>query len=210
MWSFNFIPSPSITGRVDTVNMHETGLHRFGYVQVRVPCRKAHFYHLRHSYRNIALNEWPIRMNVLADMLNDRWKKRLEVQFNRSLANQELVKSSTESFEDFDRCVMAITEEHFTMHVSRCMTPHVCFSKIPRYFFWRSQHNCPWYAYAQKTLRTKKFRKMDCVATAGDYKFSFSDGDFLIGLSSTKMVNSEENCEAPIPKYIDGNYFYLP
>ena len=26
--------------------MHETGIHKFGYVQVRVPCRDAHFYRI--------------------------------------------------------------------------------------------------------------------------------------------------------------------
>lgn len=56
--------------RVDSVNMHETGIHRFGYVQVRVPCRQAHFYHLRHSYKNIGINEWPIEMTKLSSMLN--------------------------------------------------------------------------------------------------------------------------------------------
>lgn len=29
-----------LPGRVDSVNMHETGIHRFGYVQTRIPCTK--------------------------------------------------------------------------------------------------------------------------------------------------------------------------
>src|SRR4051794_10390489 len=61
---------PKILGRVDSVNMHETGIHRFGFVQVRVPCRQAHFYHLRHSYKNIGVDEWKIDMENLAKILN--------------------------------------------------------------------------------------------------------------------------------------------
>ena len=56
--------------RVDSVNMHETGIHRLGYVQVRIPCRQAHFYHLRHSYKNIGDAEWKIDMSKLKSMLN--------------------------------------------------------------------------------------------------------------------------------------------
>lgn len=112
--------------------MHETGINRLGHVQVRVPCHKAHFYHLRHSYKNIALNEWPIEMKELSNLLNEQWRKRITNAFSDKLNDKRLEKSSTESFEDFDRCVMAVTEEHFTLRVSRCMTPHVCYSKHPR------------------------------------------------------------------------------
>lgn len=115
--------------------MHETGINRFGYVQVRIPCHKAHFYHLRHSYKNIALNEWPIKMNKLSNLLNTHWQNRLNQTFSHKINNRILEKSSTESFEDFDRCVIAITDEHFTLKVSRCMTPHVCYSKHLRQAF---------------------------------------------------------------------------
>lgn len=60
--------------------MHETGIHRFGYVQVRVPCRQAHFYHLRHSYKNIGVDEWKIDMENLASILN-KYKIFLEILF---------------------------------------------------------------------------------------------------------------------------------
>ncbi|KHJ85916.1 hypothetical protein OESDEN_14347 [Oesophagostomum dentatum] len=55
--------------RVDSVNMHETGIHRFGYVQTRVPCRQAHFYHLRHSHHTVP-NPVNIDMSNLATILN--------------------------------------------------------------------------------------------------------------------------------------------
>ncbi|KAI6176415.1 Glycosyltransferase family 92 protein [Aphelenchoides bicaudatus] len=157
--------------RVDTVNMHETGDTR----QVRVPCRQAHFYHLRHSYKNVGMNEWRVDMNLLASNLDRRWKKQLENVFP-TIANQTLTRSNTESFEDFDRCVMLITEG---------MTPHVCFSRV--------------------------VRNISCVANLGEYEFAHSsNGDFIIVLRQSKLVNSETNCEAPMPTYIKGNHFYLP
>uniref|UniRef100_A0AC34FBD8 Glycosyltransferase family 92 protein n=1 Tax=Panagrolaimus sp. ES5 TaxID=591445 RepID=A0AC34FBD8_9BILA len=116
--------------RVDSVNMHETGIHRFGFVQVRVPCRQAHFYHLRHSYKDVGVNEWPIEMTKLSNMLNNQWQTRLSTF--ESIANETIVKSSTKSFEDFDHCMSAINSEHWTMSVSRCLTPHVCYSRLAR------------------------------------------------------------------------------
>ncbi|PAV59914.1 hypothetical protein WR25_12514 [Diploscapter pachys] len=56
--------------RVDSVNMHETGIHRFGYVQTRVPCRQAHFYHLRHSHA-VVPSPTPIDMSPLSNLLNE-------------------------------------------------------------------------------------------------------------------------------------------
>uniref|UniRef100_A0A1I8AAX0 Glycosyltransferase family 92 protein n=1 Tax=Steinernema glaseri TaxID=37863 RepID=A0A1I8AAX0_9BILA len=158
--------------RVDSVNMHETGIHRLGYVQVRVPCRQAHFYHLRHSYRNIATNEAPIDMTVLAlklnthsyrniatneapiDMtvlalkLNTQWRERLNSTFS-SIATTVLNKSSTESFDDFDRCMGSINEEHWTMSVSR---------------------------------------DIGCVATVGDYNFARTGEDFVIALKENEHL----------------------
>lgn len=168
---------------MDSVNMHETGIHRFLYVQVRVPCRQAHFYHLRHSYKNIAVNEWPIQMNNLQSMLNLQWNQRLK-EFGKSSTQREIVKSSTESFEDFDRCMSAINEEHWTMKVSRCLTPHVCYSKLAR--------------------------KMACMAVEADYAFAHAQGDYVSVLQKTRIVESEPNCEAPIPKFVDGNHYYYP
>lgn len=88
------------------MNMHETGLHRLGYVQVRVPCRQAHFYHLRHSYKNIALNEWAINTTNWMSSLNDQWKLRLNNEFDPAVVHKNLVKSSVESFADFDKCMI--------------------------------------------------------------------------------------------------------
>lgn len=109
--------------------MHETGIHRLGYVQVRVPCRQAHFYHLRHSYKSAGLNEWELDMSLLENNLEHQWNNRLKDVFPK-MANEILPKSSTESFEDLDRCVILINEEHFKLKVSRCMSPHVCFSRV--------------------------------------------------------------------------------
>lgn len=116
---------------MDTVNMHESGIHRLGYVQVRVPCRQAHFYHLRHSYKNAGINEWGVDMNLMALTLNKQWQERLQGTLSR-IANRTITKSSLESFEDFDQCVMEINAEHWSLKVSRCMTPHVCYSRLAR------------------------------------------------------------------------------
>ncbi|KAI1729831.1 glycosyltransferase family 92 domain-containing protein [Ditylenchus destructor] len=170
--------------RVDTVNMHETGLHRLGYVQVRVPCRQAHFYHLRHSYKNIALNEWAINTTNWMSSLNEQWKLRLNNEFDPAVVHKSLVKSSVESFADFDKCMIAINDEHFTMKVSRCLTPHVCYSKLTR--------------------------NVGCVASHGEYEFAHSRGDYVIVLKNANLKESDPNCEAPIPKYLSGNHYYLP
>ncbi|VDM63122.1 unnamed protein product [Angiostrongylus costaricensis] len=100
--------------RVDSVNMHETGIHRFGYVQTRVPCRQAHFYHLRHSHHSVS-NAVEIDMSNLATSLNRQWYKRLDT-FTK-LKDVPLNESTTESFEDFDRCMSAINDEHWTLHL---------------------------------------------------------------------------------------------
>uniref|UniRef100_A0A915LQR5 Glycosyltransferase family 92 protein n=1 Tax=Meloidogyne javanica TaxID=6303 RepID=A0A915LQR5_MELJA len=118
--------------RVDSVNMHETGIHRFGYSQVRVPCRRAHFYHLRHSFKNIALNEWPIKLDLLQYKLEQQWQLRLNFNFTKIATETKLTRSSFESFADFDNCMIAINEEHWSLRVSRCLTPHVCYSRMAR------------------------------------------------------------------------------
>ncbi|CAK5099171.1 unnamed protein product [Meloidogyne enterolobii] len=118
--------------RVDSVNMHETGIHRFGYSQVRVPCRRAHFYHLRHSFKNIALNEWPIKLDLLQYKLEQQWQLRLNFNFTKIATETKLTRSSVESFADFDNCMIAINEEHWSLRVSRCLTPHVCYSRMAR------------------------------------------------------------------------------
>ncbi|CAJ0941602.1 unnamed protein product, partial [Mesorhabditis belari] len=132
--------------RVDSVNMHETGIHRFGYVQVRVPCRKGHFYHFRHSHGTVP-SPTEIDMTTLQSILNRSWKKRLFSSLN-TIAASQLPPSSIESFEDFDKCMGAINAEHWTMKVSRCLTPHVCFSRLKR--------------------------DVPCVAARADYAFHFS------------------------------------
>ncbi|CAD5220903.1 unnamed protein product [Bursaphelenchus xylophilus] len=169
--------------RVDTVNMHETGIHRLGYVQIRVPCRKGHFYHLRHSYKNMASNQWKLDMNPLSNMLDNQWQRRLTDTFH-DLSNITLEQSSIDSFEDLDQCVMKVTEEHFTLRVSRCMTPHVCF--------------------------TRKATNSTCVAADANYGFARSGEDFIIAPLNTQLVNSASNCDAPMPKFTSGSHFYLP
>lgn len=59
-----------------------------------------------------------------------QWQTRLSTF--ESIVNETIVKSSTKSFEDFDRCMGAINSEHWTMSVSRCLTPHVCYSRLAR------------------------------------------------------------------------------
>lgn len=51
---------------------------------------------------------------------------------------------------------------------------------------------------------------MECIATLGDYEFVHDKGDFITVLNNVSLVNSSANCEAPLPKYIKGDYFYLP
>ncbi|VDK18009.1 unnamed protein product [Anisakis simplex] len=168
--------------RVDSVNMHETGIHRFGYVQVRVPCHMAHFYHLRHSYRDVEHGA-RIDMNNLVDNLNRAFENRLQTVLAK-IASEKLNKSSTESFADFDDCVIAINREHMRLRVSRCMTPHVCYSRLNR--------------------------DMDCVASEGEFEFVHSDGDFVIVLTNARYTRAERNCIAPNSKFTKGDYFYLP
>uniref|UniRef100_A0A914RKJ0 Glycosyltransferase family 92 protein n=1 Tax=Parascaris equorum TaxID=6256 RepID=A0A914RKJ0_PAREQ len=173
-------------GRVDSVNMHETGIHRFGYVQVRVPCHKAHFYHMRHSYGEVG-HETSIDMRKLMDMLNKLLSKAFTRRITTSLialSNVTLSKSSTESFADFDRCMSAINDEHWSLRVSRCLTPHVCYSRL--------------------------IRNVDCMASLGRYEFMHVDGDFIIVPMESKLVRSEQNCESPPSTFVNGNHFYLP
>ncbi|VDN07465.1 unnamed protein product [Thelazia callipaeda] len=92
--------------RVDTVNMHESGINRFGYVQVRVPCHQAHFYHMRHSFRELSTGR------------------------NINMKNLYFHHSFTETLKKFDECVIEINKEHFKLKVSRCMTPHVCYLQL--------------------------------------------------------------------------------
>ncbi|KJH49845.1 hypothetical protein DICVIV_04029 [Dictyocaulus viviparus] len=167
--------------RVDSVNMHETGIHRFGYVQTRVPCRKAHFYHLRHSHHSVP-NPVKIDMSNLATALNRQWYSRLETF--TELKDMTLNESSTESFEDFDRCMSAINDEHWTLHVSRCLTPHVCFSRLKR--------------------------EMDCVATRTVYDFFRSGVGYFLQAKNVTIAESDPNCEAPVPYISAGNHYFAP
>jgi hypothetical protein len=79
------------------------------------------------------VNEWPIEMTKLQGILNERWERRLGEEFSAEARQKLLAPSSVESFADFDKCVIAINEEHFSMRVSRCLTPHVCYSRLARY-----------------------------------------------------------------------------
>ncbi|CAD6199833.1 unnamed protein product [Caenorhabditis auriculariae] len=167
--------------RVDSVNMHETGIHRFGYVQTRVPCRKAHFYHLRHSHNTVP-SPSPIDMNPLVDILNGRWQQRL-VEFSE-FRDAQLNKSNTESLEDFDRCMGAINDEHWTMQVSRCLTPHVCFTRLKR--------------------------NVDCIAVRADYEFYRSGRGYFMLPTNVTTQASLPNCEAPVPEFTSGNHFFAP
>ncbi|RCN50103.1 hypothetical protein ANCCAN_03708 [Ancylostoma caninum] len=167
--------------RVDSVNMHETGIHRFGYVQTRVPCRQAHFYHLRHSHHTVS-NPVGIDMSNLAATLNRQWYSRLE-SF-KDFKDIPLNKSSTESFEDFDRCMGAINEEHWTLHVSRCLTPHVCFSRLKR--------------------------DVDCVAARAEFDFYRSGVGYFLQATNVTIAASDPNCEAPVPPIVSGNHYFTP
>ncbi|KAE9417657.1 hypothetical protein Angca_008876, partial [Angiostrongylus cantonensis] len=167
--------------RVDSVNMHETGIHRFGYVQTRVPCRQAHFYHLRHSHHSVS-NAVKIDMSNLATSLNRQWYKRLGT-FTK-LKDVPLNESTTESFEDFDRCMSAINDEHWTLRVSRCLTPHVCFSRLKR--------------------------DVDCVATRAEFDFFRSGVGYFLHSRNVFIGPSDPNCEAPVPPIVAGNHYFAP
>ncbi|CAJ0580757.1 unnamed protein product, partial [Mesorhabditis spiculigera] len=170
--------------RVDSVNMHETGIHRFGYVQVRVPCRRGHFYHMRHSHRAVP-NAAAIEMEPLMNILDGAWKTRLSTTLSE-IASAPLSSSSTKSFEDFDKCMGAINEEHWTMSVSRCLTPHVCYSRVKR--------------------------DVKCVAANTNYSFHFSasSASYIITSSNHTISEAESNCEAPQPTFTSGNHYYIP
>uniref|UniRef100_A0A1I7VF54 Glycosyltransferase family 92 protein n=1 Tax=Loa loa TaxID=7209 RepID=A0A1I7VF54_LOALO len=116
--------------RVDTVNMHESGINRLGYVQVRVPCHQAHFYHMRHSFRDQAIGQF-INMNNLVQLLNRNFQKRLQTTL-QTISKQRMNSTLTGTLDDFDKCIIEINKEHFKLKVSRCMTPHVCYLKMKR------------------------------------------------------------------------------
>ncbi|VDK70015.1 unnamed protein product [Litomosoides sigmodontis] len=100
--------------RVDTINMHESGINRLGYVQVRIPCHRAHFYHMRHSFREQFENNSEIlNMNNLVQLLNRNFQKRLQTTL-RIAAKQRMNSSLMETLGDFDRCVIEINKEHFS------------------------------------------------------------------------------------------------
>lgn len=54
------------------------------------------------------------------------------------------------------------------------------------------------------------YRNVDCMASLGQYEFMHVDGDFIIVLIESKLVNSDPNCESPLPMFMKGNHFYLP
>ncbi|CAG9532490.1 unnamed protein product [Cercopithifilaria johnstoni] len=168
--------------RVDTVNMHESGINRFGYVQVRIPCHRAHFYHMRHSFREQSTGQY-LNMSNLIRLLNTNFQKRLQTTL-RIIAKQRMNGSLIETLKDFDECVIEINKEHFKLKVSRCMTPHVCYLKLKS--------------------------KVDCVASIGSYEFVHVSGDFILQLIDARFRKSDENCDAPISKIVKGNHFYAP
>uniref|UniRef100_A0A0M3IL40 Mediator complex subunit 20 n=1 Tax=Ascaris lumbricoides TaxID=6252 RepID=A0A0M3IL40_ASCLU len=137
---------------------------------------------MRHSYGEVG-HETPIDMRKLIDMLNKAFAERITTSLI-AVSNVTLNKSSTESFADFDRCMSAINDEHWSLRVSRCLTPHVCYSRLTR--------------------------NVDCMASLGQYEFMHVDGDFIIVLIETKLVHSDTNCESPLPMFMKGNHFYLP
>uniref|UniRef100_A0A0N5BX26 Glycosyltransferase family 92 protein n=1 Tax=Strongyloides papillosus TaxID=174720 RepID=A0A0N5BX26_STREA len=170
--------------RVDTVNMHESGINRFGYVQVRLPCRQAHFYHLRHSYRNLpSQTSDHIDMSTMVSLLNNQFKHRLSTTLS-TISNLPISESRLDTFRAFDECVKAVNNEHFTLKVSRCMTPSACFAKSPS-------------------------GNMNCTAAITDYSFARVGNDFISAPGAFKFVPSDD-CDAPIPKYTNGNSYYLP
>ncbi|EFO19925.1 hypothetical protein LOAG_08568 [Loa loa] len=168
--------------RVDTVNMHESGINRLGYVQVRVPCHQAHFYHMRHSFRDQAIGQF-INMNNLVQLLNRNFQKRLQTTL-QTISKQRMNSTLTGTLDDFDKCIIEINKEHFKLKVSRCMTPHVCYLKMKS--------------------------EIDCVASVGNYEFAHISGDFILRLMNAQFTDSDKNCDAPISKIVKGNYFYAP
>ncbi|KAL4003822.1 Glycosyltransferase 92 family protein [Acanthocheilonema viteae] len=168
--------------RVDTINMHESGINRLGYVQVRIPCHRAHFYHMRHSFHEQSTGQ-PLNMNNLVRLLNRNFRERLQTTL-RMIAKQRMNGSLTETLNDFDKCVIEINKEHFKLKVSRCMTPHVCYLKLKS--------------------------EADCIASVGSYEFAHASGDFILRLIDARFSDSDENCDAPISKIVKGNHFYAP
>ncbi|VDK29477.1 unnamed protein product [Gongylonema pulchrum] len=168
--------------RVDSVNMHETGIHRLGHTQVRVPCHRAHFYHMRHSFREPEVAQ-SLNMFNLLRLINSNFQERLKTTLN-AISELSLNNSITETLNDFDRCVKEVNKEHFTLKVSRCMTPHACNLKLSS--------------------------DVACTASTGNYEFVYASGDFLLGLMGAQFVKSNANCDAPISAILKGDHFYAP
>uniref|UniRef100_A0AC35U9A9 Glycosyltransferase family 92 protein n=1 Tax=Rhabditophanes sp. KR3021 TaxID=114890 RepID=A0AC35U9A9_9BILA len=169
--------------RVDTVLMHESGINKFGYAQVRLPCRQAHFYHLRHSFRSISSDSDEIEMTEMVKILNGQFANRLSTSLS-GIANLPIYQSSFSSFRDFDECVMAVTDENFSLKVSRCMTPSACFVRhMPT--------------------------NMNCTATHTDFSFARIGNDFISASGIQSFIPSSD-CDAPVPKFNSGNSYYLP
>lgn len=128
---------------------------------MRVPCHRAHFYHMRHSFREYAAGQ-SLNMFNLVRLLNafvfsnvlffklkrkmacqnkifSNFRERLKTTLG-AISKRSLNSSMIESLNDFDTCVKAINEEHFTLKVSRCMTPHACNLRLKRFVsvFWLS------------------------------------------------------------------------
>ncbi|PIO66030.1 hypothetical protein TELCIR_12269 [Teladorsagia circumcincta] len=119
---------------------------------------------------------------TLCAVAKRQWYSRLE-SF-QDFKNVPLNKSSTESFEDFDRCMGAINDEHWTLHVSRCLTPHVCFSRLKRH--------------------------VDCVAARAEYDFFRSGSGYFLQTTNVSITASDPNCEAPVPQIVAGNHYFAP
>ncbi|CAJ0596712.1 unnamed protein product [Cylicocyclus nassatus] len=83
------------------------------------------------------------------------------------------------------RCMSAINDEHWTLHVSRCLTPHVCFSRLSR--------------------------DVDCVAARAEYEFFRSGANgYFLQVSNVSITTSDANCKAPVPPLVSGNHYFAP
>jgi hypothetical protein len=48
------------------------------------------------------------------------------------------------------------------------------------------------------------------VAALGHFTFAHTGDDYVIVLNNASFVPSDANCEAPLPKFARGDYFFMP
>jgi hypothetical protein len=64
--------------------------------------------------------------------------------------------------------------------------------------------------YVQPTIDQQQIK---CTAVTADYRFRRIGDDYVIVRvknAGASFVDSDANCDAPVPKFVAGNHFYIP